>query len=149
MKRISIIFLLIFQLSLSLNTTAQISTQELSGRVNTITSAVPFLMITPDSRAGGMGEMGVASSPDANSQYWNAAKYSFIKDDFGISMSYTPWLQELVDDIHLLYLSGYKKFKKGKAFGASLRYFSLGHITFTDLQGGTIRAALLIGLQKV
>jgi hypothetical protein len=139
MKRISIIFLLIFQLSLSLNTTAQISTQELSGRVNTITSAVPFLMITPDSRAGGMGEMGVASSPDANSQYWNAAKYSFIKDDFGISMSYTPWLQELVDDIHLLYLSGYKKFKRGKAFGASLRYFSLGNITFTDLQGGTIR----------
>ncbi|MFN8254646.1 MAG: type IX secretion system outer membrane channel protein PorV [Bacteroidales bacterium] len=138
-KNTSAIALAIIIQFISYNIYSQISTQDLSGRVNTITSAVPFLMITPDSRAGGMGDLGVATSPDANSQYWNAAKYSFIKDDFGISMSYTPWLRELVDDIQLLYLSGYKKFKRGKAFGASLKYFSLGNITFTDIQGGTIR----------
>ncbi len=118
---------------------AQISTQELNGRVNTITSAVPFLMITPDSRAGGMGDIGVATSPDANSLHWNAAKYSFIEEDFGVSISYTPWLRALVDDISLSYLTTYKKFKKGQAFAVGLRYFSLGNITFTDIQGGTIK----------
>jgi hypothetical protein len=124
---------------------AQISTQNLSGkdalneRVNTITTAVPFLMVTPDSRAGGMGDMGVATSPDANSQHWNPAKYSFIDQDFGVSISYTPWLRALVDDIELLYLSGYRKFRGGNAIAASLRYFSLGNITFTDNVGSTLR----------
>lgn len=118
---------------------AQISTQDLSGRVNTITSAVPFLMITPDSRAGGMGDLGVATSPDANSQHWNAAKYSFIDQEFGVSISYTPWLRALVDDIEIYYVSGYKRFKKGNAVSASLRYFSLGNITFTDINGSTLR----------
>ena len=121
------------------NAQTQQTVGQLSGRVNTITSAVPFLMITPDSRAGGMGDMGVASSPDANSQHWNAAKYSFIKDDFGVAISYTPWLRELVPDISISYLTGYKKFKKGKAFGASLRYFSLGNILFTDKSGAPIK----------
>jgi len=112
---------------------------ELDGRVNTITSAVPFLMITPDSRGGGMGDLGVATSPDANSQHWNAAKYSFIDEDFGVSISYTPWLRALVDDISISYLTGYKKFKHGNAVAASLRYFSLGNITFTDAAGNELR----------
>jgi hypothetical protein len=118
---------------------AQISTQELSGRVNTITSAVPFLMITPDSRAGGMGDIGVATSPDANSQYWNAAKYSFLKEDFGVSISYTPWLRSLIGDISLSYITGYKKFNKGQALAVSLRYFSLGNIEFTDFAGQFVK----------
>ena len=118
---------------------SQITTGELSGRVNTITSAVPFLMITPDSRAGGMGDLGVATSPDANSMYWNAAKYSMIDDEFGVSISYTPWLQALIPDISLTYLSLYKKLKSNGVFATSLRYFSLGNITFTDISGETLR----------
>jgi len=117
----------------------QISISELNGRVNTITSAVPFLMITPDSRAGGMGDLGVATSPDANSMYWNAAKYSMIDDEFGVSISYTPWLSELIPDISLTYLSAYKKLNRNQAVAVSLRYFSLGDITFTDFNGQKLR----------
>ncbi len=138
-SKIATLYAIILTLVISNQINAQISTDDLSGRVNTITTAVPFLMITPDSRAGGMGDIGVSTSPDANSQHWNAAKYSFIEDDFGISLSYTPWLRELVPDISISYLAGYKKFKRGKAFAASLRYFSLGNITFTNIQGGTIK----------
>ena len=117
----------------------QITTGELSGEVNTITSAVPFLMITPDSRAGGMGDVGAATSPDASSLHWNAAKLSFIDEDYGASLSYTPWLKALIDDINLFYLSGFKKFKKGQVVGVSLRYFTLGNITFTDISGNELR----------
>ena len=96
-------------------------------------------MITPDSRAGGMGDLGVATSPDANSMYWNPAKYSMIDDEFGVSISYTPWLQALIPDISLTYLSLYKKLKSNGVFATSLRYFSLGNITFTDISGETLR----------
>ncbi len=113
---------------------------ELDGRVNTITTAVPFLTIAPNSRAGGMGDVGVATSPDANSQHWNAAKYVFIENDFGVSISYTPWLRELVNDISLSYLSGYKRINKNSAIAASLRYFSLGNITFRNRSGKYLRA---------
>jgi len=130
---ISIFSYIIIFTSYSIN--AQISIQDLDGRVNTITSAVPFLMITPDSRAGGLGDMGVASSSDANSQHWNAAKYSFIKEDFGISISYTPWLRALIGDMDLSYLTAYRKFKKGRAIGFGLRYFSIGSIQFTNFEG--------------
>ncbi len=115
------------------------SGQKFDERLNTITTAVPFLTISPDSRAGGMGDMGVATSPDVNSQHWNAAKYSFMEEDFGVSISYTPWLRALVDDIELLYLTGYKRLKGNSALAASLRYFSLGNITFTDINGSVIR----------
>ena len=101
-------------------------------RVNTITTAVPFLMIAPDSRAGAMGDAGVATSPDANSTHWNPAKLAFLEDDFGVSFSYTPWLRNLVPDINLAYLSGYYKIDEMSSFGASLRYFTLGDIQFTD-----------------
>jgi hypothetical protein len=124
---------------LSIHLNAQVSISQLSGRVNTITSAVPFLLITPDSRAGGMGDLGVATSPDDNSQHWNAAKYSFIKDDAGLSISYTPWLRALINDINISYLTVYKKYKKGKAFAASLRYFSAGNIEFMDDNGTKIK----------
>ena len=79
--------------------------------INTITTAVPFLLISPDSRSGAMGDAGVAISPDANSIHWNPAKLVFIDPikDVGFSMSYSPWLRALVNDINLAYLSGYKR----------------------------------------
>ena len=121
---------------------AQISTQQLGGSdINTITTAVPFLLISPDSRSGAMGDAGVAISPDANSIHWNPAKLVFIdpSKDVGFSMSYSPWLRALVNDINLAYLSGYKRIDRLSTIGASLRYFSLGNITFTDNFGTTIR----------
>lgn len=116
----------------------QISGQQLDSRVNTITTAVPFLMISPDSRAGGMGDAGVASSADANSIHWNPSKLAFGDKKLSVGLSYTPWLRALVPDINLAYLSGYYTTKKNGTFGGSLRYFSLGDITFTDINGNTI-----------
>jgi hypothetical protein len=100
--------------------------------VNTITTSVPFLMIAPDSRAGAMGDAGVASSPDASSQHWNAAKYAFMDKELGFAVSYSPWLRSLVNDISLAYLTGYYKLGKDQAISGSLRYFTLGEITFTN-----------------
>ncbi|MGD9930623.1 MAG: type IX secretion system outer membrane channel protein PorV [Mangrovibacterium sp.] len=99
---------------------------------NTISTAVPFLSIAPDSRAGAMGDAGVATSPDMNSQHWNPAKYAFIESELGVGLSYTPWLRNLVDDINLAYLAGYKKLDDMQTLSASLLYFSLGEITFMD-----------------
>lgn len=101
----------------------------------TITTAVPFLMIGPDARAGGMGDVGVATSPDGNSIFWNASKLAFIEDDMGYSISYVPWLKGLVDDIGLGQVSFYKKIGDEQTVGGSLRYFSLGSITFTNSEG--------------
>lgn len=119
---------------------AQITTGQLGGgdRLNTITTAVPFLMISPDARSGAMGDVGVALSPDATAMHWNAAKMAFAKDKVGIAMNYTPWLRNLVPDIALTYLSGYVQIDELQSFGASLRYFSLGDITFTNLNGDAI-----------
>jgi hypothetical protein len=108
-------------------------------QLNTITTAVPFLIITPDSRAGGMGDAGVATSADVNSFHWNTAKLSFAKDKSEFGISYSPWLRQLVDDIHLSYLAGYTKLSKRHVIGGSLRYFSLGEITFTDNIGTETR----------
>ena len=83
--------------------------------LNTITTAVPFLLISPDSRAGGMGDVGVATSPDANSLHWNPAKFAFVEDEVGFAVSYVPWLRALVPDINLSYLAGYKKLNKNEA----------------------------------
>lgn len=107
-------------------------------RLNTITTAVPFLIIAPDSRGGAMGDAGVSTSPDANSIHWNPSKLAFSDKNLGFSLNYTPWLKSLVNDIHLAYLSGYKKIGKDQALGGSLRYFSLGEIVFTDPNGNTI-----------
>ncbi len=101
----------------------------------TITTAVPFLMIGPDARAGGMGDVGAATTPDGNSIYWNASKLAFIDKSFGLNVSYVPWLKGLVEDIGMGYVSGYGKIGDKQTVGASLRYFSLGNITFTNDQG--------------
>jgi hypothetical protein len=116
---------------------SNLTTQELSGRVNTITTAVPFLMIAPDSKQGGMGEVGAATPADGNSIHWNVAKMAFSEKKGGAAISVTPWLKQLVPDIYLYYVAGYGKISKTQAIGASLRYFSLGNITFTDIVGNT------------
>ena len=92
--------------------------------------AVPSLNIAPDARGGGMGDLGVASLPDISSQYWNAAKYPFMYSKGGVSLSYTPWLRKLVNDVALVNMSGYYKIGSNdlQAIGASLRYFSLGEV---------------------
>jgi hypothetical protein len=112
----------------------------LNGSMNTITTAVPFLRISPDARSGAMGDVGLALSPDANAQYWNASKLTFADKKYGISATYTPWLKDLVPDIFLAYAAGYAKFGENdnQAIGVSLRYFSLGDINFTDNLGAPI-----------
>lgn len=101
-------------------------------RYNPLSTAVPFLTITPDSRHGAMGDVGVATSPDANSQYLNPSKYAFAEGKFGFSLSFTPWLRQLVNDINLAYMSGYYRIDNNRVIGSSLRYFSMGDINLTN-----------------
>lgn len=103
---------------------------------NYISTAMPILLIAPDARSAGMGDVGVASTPDAYSSHWNNAKYAFIEDNLGFGMSYTPWLKSLgVADMNLLNLAGFFKINDRSAVAASLTYFSLGSIEFTDEEG--------------
>ncbi len=107
------------------------NTSQLSGS-NAVTTSVPFLMITPDARAGGMGDVGVAMPNDLNAIHWNSAKLVFNEKQGAVSLSYTPWLRALVPDVSLSYLTAYKKINDKSAIAGSLRYFSLGEIQFTD-----------------
>ncbi len=102
---------------------------------NPITTAVPFLLIAPDARSGGMGDAGVSSTPDVYSMFWNPAKYAFADKDFGFGIGYVPWLRGLVNDIGLASVAGYKKFGDKQAIAFSLRYFSMGSVTFTNETG--------------
>ncbi len=97
---------------------------------NYISTAVPFLTISPDARAGAMGDVGVATTPDVNAMHYNSAKFGMIEGKSGVSISYTPWLRNLVKDMSLAYLSGYYRLDQNQVLAASLRYFSLGDITF-------------------
>ena len=117
-----------------------VSMKDLTGRlaeeVNAITTMVPFLTITPDSRSAAMGDAGAALfSPDANSVSWNMSNLVFANKKSGFSLSYAPWLRQLVDDVGFSYLSGYGKLGDNIAVGGSFRYFSLGNIQFTDVDG--------------
>ncbi|MDR2848276.1 MAG: type IX secretion system outer membrane channel protein PorV, partial [Bacteroidales bacterium] len=105
---------------------------------NPIRTAVPFMTIAPDSRSSSMADVGVATSPDINSQHWNPAKYAFIDQKGGISLSYSPWLRALVDDMNLLYLTGFWGIDKMQTVSASLRYFDMGSIQFTDYSGQSL-----------
>jgi hypothetical protein len=107
-------------------------TQSDGKRTNTIQTAAPFLLITPDARSGAMGDAGVAISPDANSMHWNAAKLAFLDKPTGLSASYTPWLRNLVPDVDLGYLSIYHRLDDRNTIGGALRYFSYGSIQLTD-----------------
>lgn len=103
---------------------------------NPVNTSVTSQMIAPDARAAGMGDVGVATDPDVNSQYWNPAKYPFCISRAGVSLNYTPWLRQLVSDMDLAYLSGYYRIGDYSAVSASLRYFSLGEV-MTDYNGET------------
>ena len=103
--------------------------------VNIITTAVPFLRISPDARTGGMGDAGIAISPDANSGFWNLAKTPFATAPNAIGATYTPWLQDIAQDVYMIALAGYHKLDEDQAFSAGIRYFNLGEIQFTDING--------------
>ncbi len=107
--------------------------------INIVTTAVPFLRVSPDARAGGLGDQGIATSPDANAQFYNVAKYPFIKTEWGVGATYTPWLTDLgLKDVYLTSLSGHYKLDGQQVISASLRYFSLGSIQFTDPSGNDL-----------
>ena len=110
-------------------------------KINVVTSAVPFLRISPDARAGGMGDVGIATSPDANASFWNLAKTPFVKSRTSISMTYTPWLKDLgLNDVYLASLAGYHQIDEEQAISSSIRYFSLGNIQFTDFAGNDLQS---------
>lgn len=107
-----------------------------AGSINVVTSAVPFLRISPDARAGGMGDLGLATAPDANTMFWNLAKTPFNEGRGGLSVTYTPWLKDIgVGDVFLASLSGYYKIDEQSAFSGGFRFFSLGDIQFTNFSG--------------
>jgi len=104
--------------------------------VNSLVTAVPFLRIVPDARAGGLGDAGIASSADPASMFFNASKLTFAEEDLGLSVSYTPWLRSLgLNDVYMAYLSGYKRLNDLSTVGMSLKYFRLGAISFKDANG--------------
>ncbi|MFD2889111.1 type IX secretion system outer membrane channel protein PorV [Chitinophaga cymbidii] len=141
-SRITIALVCTFSLSLCQNTFAQISSDQTDGKVNAINTAVPFLRISPDARSGAMGDVGLALSPDANSVYWNLSKLPFAEKKAAIAVTYTPWLKELVNDVFLAQVAGYTQIDEDQSIGASMRYFSLGDIQFTDMNqadNGTFR----------
>ncbi|MDB5201536.1 MAG: hypothetical protein JWQ27_945 [Ferruginibacter sp.] len=109
--------------------------------INVVTTAVPFLRISPDARSGGMGDVGIATSPDANAAFWNLAKTPFATNKASISATYTPWLNDLgLDDVYLASLAGYYKLDENQALSLGFRYFSLGSIQFTDINGNTLNS---------
>src|SRR6476620_5843097 len=95
-----------------------------NSRINVVTTAVPFLRISPDARAGGMGDLAIATSADASSSYFNLGKVPFNTIKGGINVTYTPWLKKLVNDVYLASMSGYYKLDDLQAISGSLRYFS-------------------------
>ncbi len=112
---------------------AQAQSTTTGSDLNAVTTAVPILTVGPDSRAAALGDAGVALSPDANSSYWNPAKLGFVENDLSVAFSYSPWLRNIVDDMSLNYLSGYKKLNETSAISLSLMYFDLGEIQFIDI----------------
>lgn len=130
-KKVFTILLFLIALSGKMELFSQTDT----GELNAIQTVVPFLSIAPDSRAGGIGDAGAATSPDVYSMHWNPAKFAFIDGEGGVGLSYSPWLRNLVPDINIAYLTGYKRLDKKQVVSASLLYSSLGEIQFTDADG--------------
>ncbi len=110
-------------------------------KINVVTTAVPFLRISPDARAGGMGDLSLATSPDPSSSYFNLGKVAFNQSKSGINLTYTPWLKRLVNDVYLASMSGFYKLDENQAISGSLRYFSLGSIQFTDFNGNPLQTS--------
>ena len=122
--------------------TAQLSAQNVDNQdiidANTITTAVPFLRINPDARSGAMGDVGLALGADANAIFTNPARMAFIESEYGVSMTFVPWLRNLVRDVYLADLVGYYRLPNAQTISSSMRYFSLGEIQFTDNQGNSL-----------
>ena len=118
----------------ALSALAQDDINPIKNEFNPITTGVTSLSITPDARGASMGDLGAATEPDVNSQFWNPSKYAFAYSQAGVSLSYTPWLRKIVNDIYLANLAGYYKIGGGdnQAVSASLRYFSLGEVALSD-----------------
>ncbi len=106
--------------------------------INIVTTAVPFLRISPDARTGGMGETGIATMPDANSGFSNLAKIPFAVSRTQASVTYTPWLKDIASDVYLATLAGYHKIDDDQAIAVGVRYFNLGDIQFTDIEGNNV-----------
>src|SRR5664280_1793568 len=121
-----------------------VGTRLYSQSLNAIQTVVPFLIIAPDSRAGAMGDAGVATTPDVYSMHWNPAKFAFIDGKAGVGISYAPWLRNLVPDINIAYLTGYKRIDTRQVFAASLIYSSLGLVPLTDEYGNALRNICLL-----
>jgi len=119
----------------------QVNAQENGNNISITTTAVPFLRISPDARSGGMGDAGIALSPDANSGFYNLAKTPFAKSRSAIGATYTPWLKEVAEDMYLVTLAGYHKLNDEEALSASLRYFSAGNIAIIDFNGNKLQTA--------
>ena len=128
----------ILLLILASTASVKLFSQTSSGELNAIQTVVPFLTIAPDSRAGALGDAGVATSPDCYSLHWNPAKYAFIDGKGGVGISYAPWLRTLVPDINIAYLTGYLRIDSKQVVSGSLLYSSLGTIPFTD-EFGTLQ----------
>jgi hypothetical protein len=136
MRKYKISFALIFGCILLINNTFGQDEQQ----ANVITTAVPFLLISPDARAGGMGSVGSSTTADAYSLFWNPAKYAFIDKDFGFGIGYVPWLRNVVNDIGLASVAGFKRFGDKQAIAMSLRFFSMGEVMFTNDVGQELGA---------
>ena len=109
--------------------------------INIVTTAVPFLKISPDARAGGMGDAGIATNPDANSSFWNLAKTPFANTPSAIGATYTPWLKDIAQDVYMASLAGYHQMDEEQAISATLRYFNLGQIQFVDFAGNPLQTS--------
>ncbi len=139
LKKSLVSFIVLISIVINANSqTTSLIGQDFSGELNAITTGVPFLTIAPDARSGAMGDVGVASSPDANSIHWNPAKYAFIEEDISLNLSYIPWLRSLVNDINFQNISGSYRLGENQVLGVSLMYFSLGSMDFTNEIGTTI-----------
>ncbi len=111
------------------------ATVNAQSNINIVTTAVPFLRISPDARTGGMGDVGIATSPDANSGFSNLAKLPFATSNTQVSVTYTPWLKDIASDVYLATLAGYHKIDENQAIAVGVRYFNLGDIQFTTQDG--------------
>ena len=124
--------LILVAIAVGFTTENAFSQPNLLGQETAITTAVPFLAISPDARHAALGDAGVATMPDANAAYWNAGKLVFLPTKYGASASYTPWLGKIVNDMSIYYLTGYYKISREQAVAVALKYFDMGDVTFRD-----------------
>ncbi len=138
MKTLKSIFFTLLIFAFVTDLYGQTSTKLSLSDARPISTAVPFLTITPDARAGSMGDLGVATSPDVYSIYWNSAKYAFLDQKMGVGLSYTPWLHSVAQGISLSQLVGFYRLNDRQSFAASVRYFTVGEIQLTNELGQEI-----------